>query len=228
MNFSGLVLTLILSTFSMHTLSAQDWAHLKRFQKDNADLMLSKPKEARVVFMGNSITERWLSNNSIFFVNNNYINRGIGGQTTPQMLLRFRQDVIDLNPKVVVILAGINDIAGNTGPSTLPVIFNNLKSMAELAKINHINVVLCSVLPAFDFPWNPGLQPAKKIIELNHLIKFYAEEQHMVYVDYFSAMVDANNGLKKELGADGVHPNAEGYAIMEPIVQKGITKALKN
>ncbi|MDD7884703.1 SGNH/GDSL hydrolase family protein [Flavivirga sp. 57AJ16] len=211
----------------MHTLYAQDWANLRRYQKDNARLVSLEANEPRVVFMGNSITEGWSIINNGFFNNNNYINRGIGGQTTPQMLLRFRQDVIELHPKAVVILAGVNDIAGNTGPSTIDMIFNNIKSMVELAKANKIKVLLCSVLPVFDFPWNPGLKPAKKIIELNMLLEPYASEQDIVYVDYFSAMVDvSNNGLRKGLGEDGVHPNEDGYAIMEPIIQKEIAKAL--
>lgn len=228
MNFSRLILGITLLTFSMQTLYAQDWANLKRYQKDNLEAVQLEKNKSRVVFMGNSITEGWSVINTDFFNNNNYVNRGISGQTTPQMLLRFRQDVIDLNPKVVVILAGTNDIAGNTGPSTIKMIFDNIKSMVELAKSNNINVILCSVLPVFDFPWRSGLQPAKKIIKLNNAIKSYAKQEHLIYVDYFSAMVDtSNNGLRKELGEDGVHPNAEGYAIMEPLIQKGIAKALK-
>jgi lysophospholipase L1-like esterase len=143
------------------------------------------------------------------------------------MLLRFRQDVIDLKPSAVVILAGINDIAGNTGPSTIDMIMDNLISMAELATANNIKVVFCSVLPAKDFPWRPGLEPAEKVIKLNTLLQSYAEEHHLVYVDYFSAMVDGFNGLREDLGSDGVHPNALGYSIMEPLVEEGIAKALK-
>ena len=214
-------------TVSMNTLGAQDWANLGRFEDENTQLVLSGKNNDAVVFMGNSITEGWLSIDPIFFHKNNYINRGIGGQTTPQMLLRFRQDVIDLNPKVVVILAGTNDIAGNTGPSTVEMIFNNIKSMAELAKMNNIKVVLCSVLPVFDYPWRPGLKPAEKIIELNALIKSYANKHNFIYVDYFSAMVNATKGLKREFGDDGVHPNAQGYNVMKPIVENGIAKALK-
>jgi lysophospholipase L1-like esterase len=126
-----------------------------------------------------------------------------------------------------VILAGINDIAGNTGPSTIEMIKDNLVSMAELAMTNNIKVVLCSVLPAKDFPWRPGLEPAEKVIKLNTLLQSYAEEHHLVYVDYFSAMVDGSNGLREDLGSDGVHPNALGYSIMEPLVEEGIAKALK-
>lgn len=147
-----------------------------------------------------------------------YVNRGISGQTTPQMLVRFRQDVINLKPSVVVILAGINDIAGNTGPSTIEGIADNIMSMAELAKANNIKVVLCSVLPAFDFPWRQGLEPAEKVVKLNALLKSYAEKHNFVYVDYFTAMANESNGLKNELGNDGVHPNATGYSIMEPLI----------
>jgi lysophospholipase L1-like esterase len=208
-----------------NTLSyAQDWANLKRFQKENSELMLPRVNEHRVVFMGNSITEGWLSIRPEFFVNKPYVNRGISGQTTPQMLLRFRQDVIHLKPSIVVILAGINDIAQNTGPSTIEMIANNIISMAELAKANHINVIICSVLPAFDFPWREGLKPAEKVIKLNALLKSYSNKNKLEYVDYYSAMVNDSNGLKKELGEDGIHPNKKGYLIMEPILEKAIKK----
>jgi len=204
---------------------SQDWSNLKRFQKENTELIDPQSSEHRVVFMGNSITEFW-SKMRPFFIDKSYINRGISGQTTPQMLLRFRQDVIHLNPSVVVILAGVNDIAGNTGPTTIEVIVNNIISMIELAKSNKIKVVLCSVLPVFDFPWNQGLKPAEKVLKLNSLLKSYAEKNNIVYVDYFSPMVNKVNGLKKELGDDGVHPNITGYIIMEPLLENGIVKAL--
>jgi lysophospholipase L1-like esterase len=205
---------------------AQDWANLNRYKSANEQLSAPKTNEARVVFMGNSITEGWVSASPGFFKSNPYIGRGISGQTTPQMLVRFRQDVIDLRPKVVVILAGTNDIAGNTGPMTLEMIFDNLKSMAELASANDIKVVLSSVLPVYDYPWKPGLEPAAKIVRLNEMIKSYAEEEGMVYLDYFSAMADDRNGLKKSLGDDGVHPNKAGYDIMEPLAVKAIATAL--
>lgn len=208
------------------SIQAQDWPNLKRYQKENEALKPIKPNEQRIVFMGNSITEGWKTINPKFFENKTYINRGIGGQTTPQMLLRFRQDVVNLSPTAVVILAGINDIAGNTGPSTIEMIMNNIITMAEIAKANNIKVVLCSVLPAYDFPWRPGLEPAEKVIKLNTLLKAYAKKHHLVYVDYFSEMVNENKGLKDELGSDGIHPNAKGYAVMEPIVEKGISAAL--
>ena len=217
--------TLILFVMLFNTLSyAQDWANLKRFQQENSELMLPRPNEHRVVFMGNSITEGWLSIRPEFFVNKPYVNRGISGQTTPQMLLRFRQDVIHLKPSIVVILAGINDIAQNTGPSTIEMIANNIVSMAELAKANHINVIICSVLPANKFPWREGLKPAEKVIKLNVLLQSYSKKHKLAYVDYYSAMVNDSHGLKKELGEDGIHPNKNGYLIMEPILEKAIKK----
>ena len=200
----------------------QDWANLKRFQQENSELLLPKANEHRVVFMGNSITEGWLSIRPEFFKNKPYVNRGISGQTTPQMLLRFRQDVIHLKPSTVVLLAGINDIAENTGPSTIEMIANNIVSMAELAKVNHINVIICSVLPANKFPWREGLKPAEKVIKLNALLQSYSKKHKLAYVDYYSAMVNDSHGLKKELGEDGIHPNKNGYLIMEPILEKAI------
>lgn len=204
-----------------------DWAWLKRFQMDNQQLPAPKPGEKRVVFMGNSITQGWLRLNPAFFEGRPYINRGISGQTTPQMLLRFRQDVLDLKPAVVVILAGTNDIAGNTGPMTLDESMDNITSMAELAKANGIEVVLCSVLPAYDFPWRPGLQPAPKIVQLNAMIKQYAQQNGLAYVNYHSALSDERNGLKKAYSGDGVHPNLAGYKVMEPLVEKAIQGILK-
>lgn len=205
---------------------AQGWANTERFKNENNLIEAPKKGEKRVVFMSNSITEGWLSFRPTFFENKSFINRGIGGQTTPQMLVRFRPDVIDLKPKLVVILAGVNDIAGNTGPSTLEMIMNNIISMAELAKANSIKVILSSVLPAFDFTWRPGLEPSSKIIALNKMIKEYADDHDIIYLDYFSAMVDDRNGLKDEYTYDGVHPNEEGYKVMEPLALEAITKAL--
>ncbi|MGI9552696.1 MAG: SGNH/GDSL hydrolase family protein [Aurantibacter sp.] len=206
---------------------AQDWANLKQFQDKNAKVDMPAEGENRVVFMGNSITIGWLNSRPEFFEGKPYVNRGISGQTTPQMLLRFRQDVIDLGPKVVVILAGTNDIAGNTGAMTLEQILDNLKSMSELAKANNIKVVLSSVLPAFDYPWRPGLKPNEKIPALNQMIKAYADENGHIYLDYFSAMADDRNGLPKKYASDEVHPTPEGYALMEPMVEEAIAEALK-
>ena len=217
--------TLILFVMLFTTISyGQDWANLKRFQQENSELLLPKANEHRVIFMGNSITEGWLSIRPEFFKNKPYVNRGISGQTTPQMLLRFRQDVINLKPSTVVLLAGINDIAENTGPSTIEMIANNIISMAELAKANHINVIICSVLPANNFPWREGLKPAEKVRKLNAILQSYSYENKLAYVDYYSAMVNDSHGLKKELGEDGIHPNKNGYLIMEPILEKAIKK----
>ena len=203
-----------------------DWANLGRFRDDNIKIGLPATGEKRIVFMGNSITEGWSRLDPDFFSGKPYVNRGISGQTTPQMLIRFRPDVINLKPAVVVILAGINDIAGNTGPSTLEMIEDNLASMVEVAKSNGIAVVLSSVLPAFDFPWRPGMQPAEKVVQLNTWIKNYAEKTGCIYLDYFTPMADKRNGLKEDLTSDGVHPNLAGYEVMEPLVESAIAKAI--
>ena len=204
-----------------------DWAWLERYEGDNQKLPAPVPGERRVVFLGNSITEGWINTDSAFFKGKNYINRGIGGQTTPQMLVRFREDVINLKPEVVVILAGINDIAENTGPSKIENVAGNIFSMAELARINHIKVVLSSVLPASGFPWHPGINPVASIIQVNRLLKDYAEKNHLVYIDYYSATLNEDKGFKKELTTDGVHPNLAGYKVMEPLVEKAIAAAFK-
>jgi lysophospholipase L1-like esterase len=204
-----------------------DWANLQRYREANSKLSPPVKNENRVVFLGNSITEGWAPHFATMFPGKPYIGRGIGGQTTPQMLVRFRQDVIELKPKVVVILAGTNDIAGNTGPSTIEMIENNLASMAELAKANGIRVVLSSVLPVYDYPWKPGLEPAPKIIALNKWMKEYAREHGAVYLDYHSAMADARGGMRSELANDGVHPNEAGYRIMAPLAEQSIQKALR-
>ena len=207
-------------------LEAQDWPNLDHFRIGNAALGLPAQGENRVVFMGNSITQGWIEARPEFFANRPYINRGISGQTTPQMLIRFRQDVIALQPKVVVILACTNDIAGNTGPSTLEMIEDNLASMAELANANGIHVVLSSVMPVYDYPWKPGLKPAEKIITLNAWIKQYCDKKGFIYLNYFSSMVDERNGMKASLTKDGVHANVDGYKVMEPLVEAAIQKAL--
>jgi len=204
-----------------------DWSNLQRYRGANAQLSAPVKNENRVVFLGNSITDGWARYFPTMFPGKPYIGRGIGGQTTPQMLVRFRQDVIDLKPKVVVILAGTNDIAGNTGPSTLEMIENNLASMAELAKANGIRVVLSSVLPVYDYPWRPGLEPAPKIIALNKWMKDYAEQHGAVYLDYHSAMADERGGMRSELASDGVHPNEAGYRIMAPLAERAIAEALR-
>ena len=216
----------ILSFISLQ-LNAQDWANLKGYQNENAALTAPAKGENRVVFMGNSITQGWKETHPNFFSENPFIDRGISGQTTPQMLIRFRQDVIALQPKVVVILAGTNDIAGNTGPSTLEMIMDNLSSMADVANANKIKVILCSVLPAYDYPWKKGMEPNIKIPKLNKMIKAYCEKKGFYYLDFFSKMNDGNNGMINELTTDGVHCTAKGYDKMESMVKPAIVNVLK-
>lgn len=211
---------------SCHIALAQDWPDLHRYRKANEQLSAPLPGQTRVVFMGNSITDFWNDKDPSFFKNNPYIDRGISGQTTPQMLIRFRQDVIDLHPKVVVILAGTNDIAGNTGPSTPQMIENNLMSMAQLAEVNDIKVVLCSITPAYHYPWSPKIHPAKKIVQINKWMKQYAHKNGFVYCNYYPALANSKGGMKAKYSKDGVHPNKAGYNVMEPIVVKAIQKAL--
>ena len=175
--------------------------------------------------MGNSITEGWARLFATQFPGKPYVGRGISGQTTPQMLVRFRQDVVALKPAVVVILAGINDIAGNTGPSSLGMIEDNLASMTEIAQANGIRVVLSSVLPAYDFPWRPGMEPAPKVEALNAWIRHYAAAHHAVYLDYWTPMHDARGGLPDSLASDGVHPTEKGYALMAPLAEAAIRRA---
>jgi lysophospholipase L1-like esterase len=207
---------------------SQDWAGLRRYRQENAQLPPPAEDENRVVFMGDSITDAWGRRYHGFFPGKPYVNRGISGQTTPQMLIRFRPDVIALKPKVVVILAGTNDLAGNTGPMTPEEILGNLISMAELAKANGIRVVLASVLPANDYPWRPEHpNPSDRIIALNAMLKDYATKNGLVYLDYFSALVDDRNGLKKEYAQDAVHPNQAGYDVMGPLAEKAIQEALR-
>ncbi|SEA37896.1 Lysophospholipase L1 [Flavobacterium gillisiae] len=198
----------------------QDWPYLNKYKKENAIIDATQTRENRIVFMGDSITEFWSNVQPEFFHEKSYINRGISGQTSPQMLLRFRADVIDLKPAVVVILAGGNDIAGNTGTSTLKMIQNNIFSMVELAQAHHIKIILCSVLPANYFYWKPKEKPADTIVALNKSIESYATANDIPYVDYYSAMVDDQKGLPLAYSEDGVHPNKAGYQLMEPIVEQ--------
>ena len=204
-----------------------DWADLSRYRDANAALGAPRAGEERVVFMGNSITEGFAPLFGALFPAKPYIGRGISGQTTPQMLVRFRQDVIALQPKVVVILAGTNDIAGNTGATTLEAIEANISSMVELAQANGIRVVISSVLPAHDYPWRPGLEPAPKIVALNAWLRDYAAKRGAVYLDYHSAMADERQGLRREYSDDGVHPNAAGYRAMAPLVEAAIERAMR-
>lgn len=217
---------LLLSIIMGGKAQAQDWPNLSKYQEENAQLKPVAPGEKRIVLMGDSITEFWSTTDSEYFIGKPYLNRGISGQTTPQILLRFRTDVIDLKPSAVVILAGINDIAGNTGPVTLQMITNNIFSMVELAHANHIKVILCSVLPAYDFPWKPNQNPAQKVVDLNKMIKNYADAKGILYLDYFSAMRDERDGLKSAYSGDGVHPNKLGYQIMAPLAEKAIKEVL--
>lgn len=205
----------------------QDWANLGRYAADNAKIPAPAANEERVVFMGDSITDAWGRRYGKFFEGKPYINRGISGQTTPQMLIRFRPDVLAHKPKAVVFLAGTNDIAGNTGPMTLDQIQGNLQSMAELAKANGIRVILASVLPVCDYirP-QTDRRPMEKIRPLNEWLKKYAQETGAIYLDYYSAMLDEAGFLKKELTYDGLHPNDAGYAVMEPLAARAIAEAL--
>jgi len=234
MKYNKILLILILFSIAMSN-NAQDiyiqgggtltdWAHLKKYEQSNSELKkINEPD--RVVFMGNSITEGWSNFDKDFFINNPFVNRGIGGQTTPQMLIRFKPDVVNLNPKAVVILAGINDIAGNTGPVTIENIAENIISMAEIAKANEIKVFICSTLPAIDFPWSPGMEPGPKVVKLNTILKNYCDSNNIPYVDYFSAMSDEKGGLKVPeytTADDLVHPNLAGYKVMEKIILKAL------
>jgi lysophospholipase L1-like esterase len=205
---------------------AQDWSNLGRYHAADSALKAPAAGESRVVFMGNSITDAWINVDPDFFSQHPYIDRGISGQTTPQMLIRFRPDVIDLHPKVVVILAGTNDIAGNTGPSTLKMVEDNLASMAQLARANHIKVVLSSVLPAYDYPWRKGTYPAQKIVELNKWIRHYCEQNGYIYLNYYPHLADDRGGMQADYSKDGVHPNLAGYRVMEPLAVAAVKKAL--
>ena len=213
----------------------RDWANLARYRQANRELPAPGPNEARVVFMGDSITDAWPQPKfGAFFSGKPYIGRGISGQTTPQMLVRFRPDVIDLKPKVVVILAGTNDIGGNTGPLTNEEIQANLQSMSELAAVHGIRVVLASVLPVSAYHQSPtaplpqtAVRPMTRIRALNEWSKSYASSKGHVYLDYFSAMVDDTGHLRAELSEDDLHPNAKGYAIMGPLAEAAVRDALK-
>jgi lysophospholipase L1-like esterase len=216
-------IVLIFAAFTANAQQNNDWPNLKKYEDENNKL---GPNPNRVVFMGNSITENWKNLDSTFFSGNN-VCRGISGQTSPQMLVRFREDVINLKPVVVVISAGINDIAENTGPSKLENVLGNIISMAQLAQAANIKVVLSSVLPANRLPWRPSITPTEKVIQLNQMIKDYADKNNIVYLDYYSAMVDDQKGLPLTLSGDGVHPTLAGYKIMEPLAQKAIVEALK-
>lgn len=227
-----LVSALLLAGAFAPECAAQDWPNLNCYREANHTLMEARQNDpndtqtAWVVFMGDSGTQGWTEKDPDFFTDNHFVGRGINGQTTPQMLLRFRQDVIDLKPKAVVILGGANDIAGNTGPSSIEMIMDNIKSMVELARANGIEVVLCSVLPSNHFYWIPELKPADLLIELNRQIKAYADAHHIPFADYYSVLVDDQKGLNEAYRIDTAHPSLEGYKLIEPLVVKSIQQAL--
>ncbi|MDP5206765.1 GDSL-type esterase/lipase family protein [Alishewanella sp. SMS8] len=206
------------------------YVNYEKYQQANQQFIANYPQGALVVFMGDSITEFWPYQRPTFFAQNNFIGRGIGGQVSHQMLLRFREDVLNLKPQVVVILAGTNDIAQNSGAIDLPRVADNIFSMAELARAHGVSVILCSVLPASDFPWRSGLQPVHRIVELNQLIKQYAVQHQIPYVDYYAAMNDGKGGLRVPdftNAKDLVHPNAAGYALMESLIAPVIASVLQ-
>jgi lysophospholipase L1-like esterase len=205
-----------------------DWPQLEHYRAANAALVPSPAGEDRVVFYGASMTEGWGMHGSSFFPGKPYVNRGISGQTTAQMVVRFRQDVIDLHPKAVLILAGTNDVAGNTGPTTPEMTEGNWTSMAELAKANGIRVIFASITPSTDFPWRRGLHPAEKIRALNGWLKDYCVAHSLTYLDYYSALANPEGGMKDELTVDGVHATVKGYEVMAPLAQAAIDKALAN
>lgn len=201
-----------------------DWAYLARYRDANAALVPA-PGKPRIVFMGDSITEGWVDKVPAFFTPGR-VGRGISGQTTPQMLVRFHQDVLALKPRVVHILAGINDVAGNTGPADDRMIEDNVRAMTELAQAHGVRVVLASILPAADFPWRPGLDPGERVVRLNAWIKAYAGRSGAVYADYWSAMHDGV-GMRAGLAYDGVHPTEAGYQVMVLVADAAIARALK-
>jgi len=203
-----------------------DWPNLHRYRADDAAMPPPAPGEQRVVFLGDSITDNWGHKVGVFFPGKPYINRGIGGQTTPQMLVRFEQDVVSLHPAAVVILAGTNDIAGNTGAATPEMIEDNFRAMTAIARQNGIKVILASITPAVRYGWSPDIKPAATIHEVNKWIKSFCASQHLVYLDYFDAMVGDNDAMKRPLAGDGVHPSAEGYVVMSELAQKAIDKTL--
>lgn len=219
-----ILLLLFASTLTI-IVQARDWTDLNYYKNSNEENGQAANEENRVVFMGNSITQFWSSTHPAFFADKPYINKGISGQTTSQMLTRFDADVIQQKPYIVVFLGGTNDIAQNGGPITVEQIMNNISTMAQMAKTNGIQVILCSVLPAYQYNWRPEIEPIEQIIALNALIKKYTEDNEMVYADFYSPLVNEEKGLKSEYSNDGVHPNLAGYLVMEPIVEEAIQKA---
>ncbi len=225
MKIKLLLLTLILASQSLlaETKKSDDWTQYSRYEKANAELTTSPD----VVFMGNSITDNWAKIRPEFFANNNFVGRGISGQTSVKMLARFRSDVVNLNPKAVVILAGTNDIAQNNGPISTQHTAENIYSMCDVALQNDITPIICSVMPCVQFGWRKHIEPSELIVELNEILKAYAKRNKIAYIDYHAEMSNAQGGLDPELSADGCHPTAYGYFVMEGIVTEGIKKALK-
>jgi len=220
-----LAIGLLLGEF-VNAQNAVDFANLARYKDDNAAIVAAK-KKVDVVFIGNSITEGWVKSHPEFFSENNYTGRGISGQTTSQMLLRFQQDVVALKPKLVVINGGTNDIAQNTGVYDPDFSFNNIKAMADIAQSNGIRVMIASVLPAASFPWRKEVSDVpQKVDALNNRLKQYAYINKITFIDYNTAMRDEKGGMRESLAKDGIHPTPAGYTIMEPIVKKAINKAL--
>ncbi|WP_336960963.1 SGNH/GDSL hydrolase family protein [Chryseobacterium contaminans] len=216
---------LIASTF-VNAQSAVDFANLTKYKDENTSIVSSK-KKVDVVFMGNSITEGWVKSHPEFFSENNYTGRGISGQTTSQMLLRFQSDVVALKPKLVIINAGTNDIAQNAGIYDPDFTFNNIKAMVDIAQNNGIKVIIASVLPAAAFPWRKEItEVSQKVDALNNRLKQYASNNKFIFVDYNTAMRDAKGGMREGLSKDGIHPVPAGYAIMEPMIKNAIHKTL--
>ncbi|WP_316850458.1 GDSL-type esterase/lipase family protein [Pedobacter agri] len=206
---------------------SDDWAALSKYQKENDSLGAPNKGEKRVVFLGSSIFEFWKQKDPQYFNNGSYLDRGISGQISPQLLIRFRQDVLNLKPKAVIILAGSNDLAGNKGHVSNETVMNNIKSMAELARKNRIKVILCKYLPIYEYPWNKNLKGvADQIISLNNEIVSYAKANRFVILDYWTPLVDERNGQKAAYTTDGVHPNLAGYKVMENVTEEAIDKAL--
>ena len=211
----------------MEDSKALDWANLARYEDDNLKVGLPKKDERRVVFMGDSITEEWSNLYPEYFTEKGYINRGIGGQTTPQMLIRFKPDVVDLKPEIVVVLAGTNDIAGNTGPSNAKMITDNIFSMAEIAKAYQMKVVLSSILPVYEYDWAREIKdPPSTIQAVNDALNQYASDHGLIYIDYFSSMSDERQGLNSDYTSDGVHPNESGYILMSSLAEEVLSELL--
>jgi len=204
-----------------------DWPNLGRYRAENEELKTSGNDKIKTVFMGDSITEGWSLNDPEFFSRNNFVNRGVGGQTSPQMLIRFKQDAIHLNPELIIINAGTNDIAGNTGPASPEMIIDNICSMAEIGLKNDIRIALSTILPVYKYPWNEKVTNVPdRILEINTTLQKYSEKHSLIFIDYFSSMVDEQRGLKLAYGVDGVHPTKQGYEEMSNVVKNTISGTL--